>query len=88
MNRMIRMIERKAQPNIRSIRQLRQLMSERSKKNETEHFPVMYKATTPTTESFLFEFTNFGRDRVKDTNSDGPDSVCNNERFFFRIANT
>ena len=81
MNRMIRMIERKAQPNIRS-------MSERSKKNETEHFPVMYKATTPTTESFLFEFTNFGRDRVKDTNSDGPDSVCNNERFFFRIANT
>ena len=85
MNRMIRMIERKAQANVRSIRQL---MSERSKKNETEHFPVMYKATTPTTESFLFEFTNFGRDRVKDNNSDGPDSVCNNERFFFRIANT
>ena len=85
MNRMIRMIERKAQPNVRSIRQL---MSERSKKNETEHFPVMRKATTPTTESFLFEFTNFGRDRVKDNNSDGPDSVWNNERFFFRIANT
>ena len=63
-------------------------MSERSKKNETEHFPVMCKATTPTTESFLFEFTNFGRDRVKDNNSDGPDSVWNNERFFFRIANT
>ena len=34
-------------------------------------------------ESFLLEFTNFGRDRVKDTNSDGPDSVCNKERFFF-----
>ena len=31
---------------------------------------------------FFFSFTNFGRDRVKDTNSDGPDSVCNNERFF------
>ena len=69
------MIERKAQPNIRSIRQV---VSERSKKNETKHFPIVYKATTPTTESFLFEFTNFGCDRVKDTNSDGPDSVCNN----------
>lgn len=73
------MIERKAQPNIRSIRQV---VSERSKKNETNHFPIVYKATTPTTESFLFEFTNFGCDRVKDTNSDGPDSVCNKERFF------
>ena len=51
-------------------------MSERSKKNETKHFPLVYTATTPTTKSF-------GRDRVKDTNSDGPDSVCNNERFFF-----
>ena len=78
------MIERKAQPNIRSIRQI---VSERSKKNETKHFPIVYIATNPTTESFLFEFTNFGRDRVKDTNSDGPDSVCNKERFFC-IANT
>lgn len=61
-------------------------MSERSKKNETKHFPIVYKATTPTTESFLFEFTNFGRDRVKDTNSDGPDSVCNKERFFLDLC--
>ena len=74
------MIERKAQPNIRSIRQV---MSERSKKNETKHFPVVYKATTPQQNLFFLSFTNFGHDRVKATNSDGRDSVCNNEKFFF-----
>ena len=79
------MIERKAQPNIRSIRQV---VSERSKKNETKHFPIVYKATTPTTESFLFEFTNFGRDRVKDTITLMALTVCAIEKGFFCIANT